>query len=644
MDNSNFLGKKVIITGGCGFLGSSLARRLLKLGADVSIFILPQEDRTRVKDIEQELKIIEGNLLDETLVKESVKDKDFLFHFAWQTDLKKSIENPKQDLLNDGLGIISILEACRKENKNIKIVFASTVTVVGSVNEVPSDEEEKINPQSVYDVHKLLAENYLMMYHSVHGLKTTALRLSNIFGEGQRIDNPNRGVLNFMIGRALRGEKLTVYGDGEFIRDYCYVENYIDAFLAAAISENTPGKIYVLGSGQGRSFNEVMEKVKEIVGDITKKEVVIEHVPFPQEENAISKRNFVANYSKFSKDTGWQPRVSFEEGLRKTIEFYNRNKSTVLEKKKKILVTGALGHIGSRLIRELANRKDIELIRVLDNLSTQRYCSLFNLPESVKYEFIEGDIRDDSMLDKAMKDIYLVIHLAAITDAPSTVSNPEMTMQVNFEGTKKVIAAAKRAGVRKFIFPSTTSVYGRTEGLVDEEYTGCKPATPYAESKLQCEREVISAYEKDRFDTFVLRLGTIFGTSIGMRFHTAVNKFCYLAAMGRPLTIWDSAIDQKRPYLGLGDAIRAINFIEDEGVPGQLYNVVSYNHTVKQIVSVIEKFAKNVKIEITNAPILNQESYEVSNKKITSLGFVFSDDLETSVKETLELFRAIKNE
>jgi len=312
--------------------------------------------------------------------------------------------------------------------------------------------------------------------------------------------------------------------------------------------------------------------------------------------------------------------------------------------KKKILVTGALGHIGSRLIRELAKREDVEVIRLLDNLSTQRYCSLFNLPQNVMYEFVEGDIRDDAILDRAMNGIHTVIHLAAITDAPSTMNNIEITMQVNFEGTKKVIAAAKRAGVKKFIFPSTTSVYGRTEGLVDEKYTGCKPATPYAESKIQCEREVLLAYEKDKFDTYVLRLGTIFGTSIGMRFHTAVNKFCYLAAMGKPLTIWDSAMDQKRPYLGLGDAIGAIKFIEEHGIPGQIYNAVSYNYTVRQIVAAIEKFSEDVKIEITKAPILNQESYEASNKKISDLGFVFNDSVEESVKETLELFKSIKND
>src|SRR3989344_6551476 len=208
----------------------------------------------------------------------------------------------------------------------------------------------------------------------------------------------------------------------------------------------------------------------------------------------------------------------------------------------KFLVTGGLGHIGSKLIREYAKREDIELIRVLDNFLVQRYCSLFDLPKThVKYEFIEGDISNEKDLEKAMKDIDIVIHLASITDAPSTISKPQETEKINFEGTKKALDAALSAGVKKFFFPSSTSVYGEAEGIVDEEFKDFKPSTPYAETKLNSERLMQSVGKEGKIHTVVLRMGTIFGTSIGMRFHTAINKFCYLAAMNRPLTVWDSA-------------------------------------------------------------------------------------------------------
>jgi len=319
--------KKILITG-AGFLGSNLARRLLNEngngGNEVSLFIKKDTDLSRIKEIigNKNLRIIEGNLLNKDDVEKAVKNKDYLFHFTWQTDLKKSILQPFEDLNNDLGGLINILEICRKFNPKIKIVFPSTVTVIGNASQLPSDEQEKENPLSAYDLNKLVAEKYLQLYYKTYGIKSCVLRLSNVFGEYQKTNNPNRGVLNFMIGRALRNEPLTVYGDGNWIRDYCYVQNYIDAFILAAESENTNGEIYVLGSGEGRTFNEVVEKIKNIVKNLTEKVVLIEHVEFPESEHEINKRNFVANYNKFKNATGWFPKISFDEGLRKTIEFY----------------------------------------------------------------------------------------------------------------------------------------------------------------------------------------------------------------------------------------------------------------------------------------------------------------------------------
>lgn len=311
--------------------------------------------------------------------------------------------------------------------------------------------------------------------------------------------------------------------------------------------------------------------------------------------------------------------------------------------KRKILVTGGLGHIGSKLIRELAKQKDIGTIRILDNISTQRYPSLFHLPTNKKYQFIDGDIRDEKILEKSMKNIDLVIHLAAITDAPSTINMPELTYEVNLNGTKKILGIAKKSGVKSFIFPSTTSVYGEAEGVVDENYKNYKPSSPYAESKLAAEKEVIKANTEGGMMTFVLRFGTIFGSSIGMRFHTAVNKFVYLACMNKPLTVWKNALDQKRPYLGLNDAIRVFLFIENNGKPGQIYNVLTNNYTVREVIDTIKYYIPNLKIEMTSSPILNQKSYFVSNKKFTDLGFEFNDNLEDYIKENIELFKAIKN-
>jgi len=309
-----------------------------------------------------------------------------------------------------------------------------------------------------------------------------------------------------------------------------------------------------------------------------------------------------------------------------------------------VLITGGLGHIGAKLIREYSQRSDIELIRILDNISTQRYCSLFNLPEK-KYEFVEGDINDIETLRKAMKEIDLVIHLAAITDASSTINNPEVTHKVNYEGTWNVINAAMHANVKKFMYSSTTSVYGEAEGIVDEDSPEemYKPASPYAESKRKAEKLIQNITLETGFPAVILRKGTIFGTSIGMRFHTSINKFCYLAAMNKPLTVWDSALDSKRPYLGLNDCVRAYEFLEKYGKPGEIYNVVTGNFEMREIINTIKQFSPDLKITITKSPILNQKPYHVSNQKIIGLGFEFYDSLLDNVRETINLFKSIKN-
>lgn len=311
----------------------------------------------------------------------------------------------------------------------------------------------------------------------------------------------------------------------------------------------------------------------------------------------------------------------------------------------KFLVTGGLGHIGSRLIREYSKRDDIERIVVVDNFLTQRYCSLFNLPNNIRYEFIEGDVRDEGLIDGAMKGIDVVMHLAAIVDAPSSIKRPKETRNVNVYGTKNVLKACMQNGVRRFIFPSTTSVYGEAEGVVDENTprNQLKPSSPYAESKLEAEKFVIGANGKNGIETIVLRNGTIFGTSIGMRFHTAINKFVYQTSLNKPMTIWNSAMNSKRPYLGLNDAVRAFQFVEQNGNPGEIYNVLTSNFTMNEIIETIKRIKKDVKIEITESPLLNQKPYEVSSSKFCSLGFKFEDRLEDCLRDSFDLLSSINN-
>ena len=304
----------------------------------------------------------------------------------------------------------------------------------------------------------------------------------------------------------------------------------------------------------------------------------------------------------------------------------------------KIFITGGLGHIGSYLLRELPLRlKNLE-ITVIDNLITQRYFSLFNLPYLAKYKFIEANIQDVDLI-ALVKDFDIVIHLAAITDAAGSFDNKEKVEANNFSCTRDIVKACSLTNT-KLITLSSTSVYGTQSNLVHEDCdtNDLKPQSPYAETKLKEEKLVKQESINGNLKSIILRFGTIFGASPGMRFHTAVNKFCWQASQAKPISIWRTALNQKRPYLDLLDACRAItHIIENDIFDGQIYNVLTCNSTVKDIVNEITLVYPSLKTEMVDSKIMNQLSYEVCNKKFNSKGFYVCGDLRRGIRDTLNI-------
>ncbi len=305
----------------------------------------------------------------------------------------------------------------------------------------------------------------------------------------------------------------------------------------------------------------------------------------------------------------------------------------------KIVVTGALGHIGSRLIRELPDKYPDAQILLLDDLSTQRYCSLFDLPDAGKFEFIEADILKAD-LAPLLAGARAVIHLAAITNAAGSFEIAEQVEMVNFNGTERLAHACVEVNA-PLMFLSTTSVYGTQSDVVDEAcpVSDLQPQSPYAESKLKSEQLL----GKDAgLRHVILRLGTIFGTSIGMRFHTAINKFCWQAVTGQPITVWRTALDQKRPYLDLIDCVAAIEFVLHKDLfDGTIYNVLTLNATVREIVELIKQHVADAKIEYVDTRIMNQLSYTVLNDRFKALGFSFRGSLPQGIADTIALLRGV---
>ena len=310
----------------------------------------------------------------------------------------------------------------------------------------------------------------------------------------------------------------------------------------------------------------------------------------------------------------------------------------------KIIVTGAIGHIGSYIIRDLGLFFPDSKIVMIDNMMTQRFPSLFNLSHQVNYQFIEGDVSQIN-LEPIFNGADVAIHLAAITDAAGSVDRAEEVEANNFQSTLKVSKACLKANV-SLIALSSTSVYGSQKDQVDENCTEAelKPQSPYAETKLR-EEELIRNLSINRgLKAIHCRFGTIFGASPGMRFHTAVNKFCWQAVMNQPITVWSTAFDQKRPYLDLYDASRAIEFIiKNKIFDGQIYNILTTNATVREVVDTIKEFVPRLEIEFVDNRIMNQLSYEVLSERFESQGFVFSGNMRRGIKETIDLLQNSNN-
>lgn len=296
-----------------------------------------------------------------------------------------------------------------------------------------------------------------------------------------------------------------------------------------------------------------------------------------------------------------------------------------------ILVTGGLGHLGSNFTRNISIPCSLS---VVDNLLTQRYCSLFNVGRHMSFS-------DKGMADLSEEDlrgIDVIVHFAAIADAVGSLYAKELVQRTNVTETEALIDLAQRSGVGLFVFPSTTSVYGGPAPVMfEDDESNIEPQSPYAESKVVVEKYL----RQSRMNHVIVRFGTIFGFSQGMRFHTAINKFCYQAALGKELTLWQSHLDLIRPYLGLNDCLQALEMvISKPEMWNQTYNVVTSDYGLREVVDCIRQ-VKEVGVKLCESPLPSQASYRTSVDKISSFGFSPRDDLKTEVSRMMDVFSGV---
>jgi UDP-glucose 4-epimerase len=319
-----FAGSDVLITGGLGFIGSAVARRLVNLGAKVTLVdsLIPEYggNRFNIHDIRDQVVVDPTDVRDAEAMARLIKKRQFLFNLAGQTSHLDSMTDPITDLNINAAAQLQILEACRLHNRDVKIVFASTRQLYGRPQYLPVDEKHPINPVDVNGINKLAGEWYHLLYNDVYGIRACALRLTNTYGPGMRVKDARQTFLGVWIRRLIEKESIQVFGNGEQRRDFNFVSDVVDALLLAAAKKNSEGQVFNLGDRGHVSLKELAELLVQING-----EGRYQLIPFPEDRKAIDIGDYYSDFDKIENALSWSPRITLEGGLKATLEFYRQN-------------------------------------------------------------------------------------------------------------------------------------------------------------------------------------------------------------------------------------------------------------------------------------------------------------------------------
>jgi UDP-glucose 4-epimerase len=326
-----YRGRRVMITGGLGFIGSNLARRLADLGADVLLVdSLVADAGANFFNIHGFADRVHVNIADvrqESTMNHLVRDRDVIFNLAGQVSHIDSMRDPHTDLDINCRSQLSLLEACRRFNRAVKVVFAGTRQVYGKPDSLPVTERHLVRPTDVNGINKAAGENYHLLYNNVFNVRACSLRLTNIYGPRQLIKHNRQGFIGWFIRLALEDREIQVFGDGSQMRDFVYVDDAADAFLRAGASEDCNGRVFNVGGSEPISHRDLVALLIEVAGAGS-----VRYVPWPPDKKVIDIGSFYADSSRFRSAVGWEPCISLREGLRRTIEYYRTSLAQYIDR------------------------------------------------------------------------------------------------------------------------------------------------------------------------------------------------------------------------------------------------------------------------------------------------------------------------
>jgi UDP-N-acetylglucosamine/UDP-N-acetyl-alpha-D-glucosaminouronate 4-epimerase len=592
---------KTLVTGGAGFIGSHIVRRLLEMDREVRILDnLSTGNLENLSAVVDQLDFVQGDIRDVATVHDAMRGCDGVVHLAAVPSVPRSIADPITAHEANATGTLNVLMAARDAGV-ARVVLASSSSIYGANPELPKRESLAPLPISPYAVSKLAAESYARSFFDVYGLETVSLRYFNVFGPRQDPNSEYAAVIPKFIAALRNGQPPVIFGDGEQSRDFTYVDNVVDANILALQTAAIGGRVYNIACGRQITLNALVQSLREEIDAA----VAVVHDP----PRVGEVRHSIADIGLAGRELGYRPAVALDEGLRRTVAYFaeqhadgansnlrrirsGRNGATVTalpavpaahgvrRSGHSYLITGGAGFIGSHLVEALRASGQASRVTILDDLSTGRLSNIEHLLGDPQLQFVEGSVTNAELVDELIERVDVCVHLASAVGVQMIVNEPLETLMRSVRGSNVVMHAASRHGVR-VLFSSTSEVYGKhTNGALTEQDdlifgSPSKGRWTYAIAKTFGEALIHGYHGRRGVDATVVRLFNTVGPRQTGQYGMVLPRFVRQALRGEDLTVFGNG-GQTRCFTHVRDTVAALTLLsEADEAQGRTFNIGS---------------------------------------------------------------------